>query len=100
MVLFQPAELFAMRTIRHQAHHVTPLCPANQFADAVEQRVGAFEFANRFRRGLNNGSVQRFNFWQGAICRWSEMDLNVTATDVKKLRRPRLNTVRRLDELA
>ena len=38
MILFQPAELLAVRAIGEHRNHVRPLRPADEVADAVEQR--------------------------------------------------------------
>ncbi len=101
MILLQPAEPFAMRTIRHQADHVVLLRPADERERAVEQIVGAFKFADRLGRGMNHNAGERFDFWQRAVgCCRREMNLNVTAADVEKFRRPRFHAVRGLREFA
>ena len=94
MIFLEPAEFFAMRTIGHQADHVAALRPADEGADAIEQRIGAGEFANRFRSGMHDDAGERFDFRQRAIRhRGRKLHLVVTAAAVKKLGRPGFGAV-------
>ena len=99
MIFFEPAEPFAMRTIGQQTDHVVLLRPAHERERAIEQIVRAFEIADGIRRGMNDNSRERVYFRQLAICFCRrKMDLNVTAADVKKFRRPRFGFVHRFRE--
>src|SRR5207237_6308990 len=98
MIFLEPAELFAMRTIGQQALHIATLRPTNEIANAIEQHIGTFEFADGFGRRLNNRRLDRFYFWQRAIRVRSEMRLKVTAANVEKFRRPRFDSIRRFGE--
>ena len=101
VIFLQPAELFTVRTVRHQADHVAALRPADELADAVEQGVRTFKFAGRFGRGIDYDAFQRFDFRQRAVGGgWSEMRLLITAARVEKLRRPSLLAVGGLGEFA
>ena len=86
MILLQPAESFAMRAIGHQAGHVAALRPADQIADAVEQRVGTFKFAGRFGRGIDDNARERFDFRQSAAgVRRNEMNLDDIGSRRRKI---------------
>ena len=87
VILLQPAAFFALRTIGHHAHHVAALRPADELADAVEERVGTFKFTDRLRRGMHDHAFDFFHDWKRSAfgCRQA-LDLQITAADVEEFR--------------
>src|SRR6266496_2613132 len=87
MILLQPAQPLAMRTIREHAGQIAALRPADELADAIEQIVRAREIADGFGRGVNYHALDFLNDRQFAsrIHRLA-LDLKVTRAMIKKLR--------------
>src|SRR5262249_25528082 len=56
MILFEPAEAFAMRTIGKHAHQIAALRPADESADAIEQNGRAFEIGGGRGGGVGHGA--------------------------------------------
>ena len=101
VIFLQPAQPFAVRTIRHQADHIILLRPADERERAVEQIVGTFKFANGIGRRMNDDAAERFYFRQFAVgFRRRKMCLPITATDIEKFRRPCFFAVGCLGEFA
>ena len=82
-----------MRTIRENGNHVRPLRPADEIANAIEQRIGTLEFANRLRSGVNNHRVERFDLCGTKRLRSKVFYLHVTTAHVIKFWKPFLHLV-------
>ncbi len=91
VILFEPTELLAMRTVGHDAHHVAALRPAYQCANPVEQIVGAGKLPYRLGRGMDDHAFDPLDCRQIAtVLRRHALDLKVPTTVIEELGEPGL----------
>ena len=100
VILLEPAELLAVRAVGEHRHHVRPLSPAHERADAVQQFVRALEVADRLGRRMDDHAFELFELRQVAVRLGRHLvDLQVAAAGVEELREPGLRLVGRLGVL-